>query len=189
MLRRPLALAPADSASTPIRLRRPTSSFTDCPAAALRSRSPRVSAWRRRSSRRRVRTSASAKRNWRNTWPRLTTICAPSTTSIGWRRASANRSTPPRRVSTSAKTPSSQREEPFRKRLNEELETQLRQARREIDEVIADLQVQDGRDRPATPRRGGGRTGETGAVRSDARAAVEAVATALCSSRRQPLGT
>jgi DNA mismatch repair protein MutS2 len=66
-----------------------------------------------------------------------------------------------------------QREETFKKRLNEELETQVRAARKEIDEVIAALKVK------ADAIAHGPRlvsTGDTGAARSDARAAVEAIA-------------
>ena len=70
-----------------------------------------------------------------------------------------------------------QREETFRRRLNEELDAQVRQARREIDGVIADLKTrttvmaQDAQAsaRPMVP------TGETGGARSDARAAVDSV--------------
>ena len=65
-----------------------------------------------------------------------------------------------------------QREETFRRRLNEELETQLRQARREIDDVIEQLKAKTtaiaetaGRQAPAVS------TGDTGTARSDARAA------------------
>ncbi|PYR59444.1 MAG: hypothetical protein DMF91_14760 [Acidobacteria bacterium] len=67
-----------------------------------------------------------------------------------------------------------QREETFRRRLNEELETQVRSARREIDDVIADLKArtnaiaQEAARQPIT-------TGDTGSVRSDARAAVDAI--------------
>jgi DNA mismatch repair protein MutS2 len=67
-----------------------------------------------------------------------------------------------------------QREETFRRRLNEELETQVRSARREIDDVIAGLKArtnaiaQDAARQPIT-------TGDTGGVRSDARAAVDAI--------------
>ena len=68
-----------------------------------------------------------------------------------------------------------QREETFRRRLTEELDTQVRQARREIDEVIADLKEKTAaiaqeaaKDRVTT--------GDTGTARSDARAAVESVA-------------
>jgi DNA mismatch repair protein MutS2 len=67
-----------------------------------------------------------------------------------------------------------QREELFRRRLNEELETQVRQARREIDDVIATLKA-----RTAAIGQEAGKavsTGDTGAVRSEARAAVESVA-------------
>jgi DNA mismatch repair protein MutS2 len=67
-----------------------------------------------------------------------------------------------------------QREDTFRRRLNEELESQVRQARREIDGVIADLKEKTtaiARD----PDRQKVTTGDTGAVRSDARAAVDSV--------------
>jgi DNA mismatch repair protein MutS2 len=66
-----------------------------------------------------------------------------------------------------------QREETFRHRLNEELDTQVRQARREIDEVIAQLKT-----KAAAIAQEGTRavsTGDTGSVRSDARAAVDTV--------------
>lgn len=67
-----------------------------------------------------------------------------------------------------------QREETYRRRLNEELETQVRQARKEIDEVIAALKAKTAaiaheQARPSIT------TGDTGAARSDARAAVEHV--------------
>jgi DNA mismatch repair protein MutS2 len=70
-----------------------------------------------------------------------------------------------------------QREETFRRRLNEELDAQVRQARHEIDDVIADLKVKttamaqeaQASARPVVP------TGETGGARSDARAAVDSV--------------
>ena len=65
------------------------------------------------------------------------------------------------------------REETFRARLNEQLEASVRQVRREIDDVIAQLKVKTASiaDRAArTPS-----TGETGAARSDARAAVDTV--------------
>jgi DNA mismatch repair protein MutS2 len=79
-----------------------------------------------------------------------------------------------------------QREETFRRRLNEELETQVRQARREIDEVISDLKARTTAMAQTTGTGAGlepGRhasqsitTGDTGAARSDARAAIEHVA-------------
>src|SRR5204862_3975075 len=69
-----------------------------------------------------------------------------------------------------------QREETFRRRLNEELDTQVRQARREIEVVIADLKAKT----TAITHEAGRHaltTGETGAVRGDARAAVDRVVT------------
>ena len=67
-----------------------------------------------------------------------------------------------------------QREETFRRRLNEELDAQVRQARREIDDVIADLKART----TALAREAQGMvpTGETGGARSEARAAVDSVA-------------
>ena len=67
-----------------------------------------------------------------------------------------------------------QREETFRRRLTEELDTQVRQARRQIDDVISGLKekttaiAQEAARQPVT-------TGDTGAARSDARAAVDSV--------------
>jgi DNA mismatch repair protein MutS2 len=74
-----------------------------------------------------------------------------------------------------------QREDTFRKRLNEELDTQVREARKEIETVIDELKLKaramSGTEagwpavRPPSPT-----TGETGQARSDARAAVDAIA-------------
>jgi DNA mismatch repair protein MutS2 len=69
-----------------------------------------------------------------------------------------------------------QREDTFRKRLNEELDTQLRQARKEIDTVIDELKSKAAA-MAALPRLVS--TGETGTARSDARAAVDAIATRI----------
>ncbi len=66
-----------------------------------------------------------------------------------------------------------QREETFKRRLTEELETEVRQARHEIDEVIAALKAKTTAIANA-PRLVS--TGDTGAARSDARAAVESIA-------------
>jgi DNA mismatch repair protein MutS2 len=66
-----------------------------------------------------------------------------------------------------------QREETFKRRLNEELESQVRRARREIDDVIAELKARTAAIASA-PRLVS--TGDTGAARSDARAAVDNVA-------------
>jgi len=66
-----------------------------------------------------------------------------------------------------------QREETFKKRLNAELETQVRAARKEIEEVIAALKAK------AEAIAHGPRlvtTGDTGKARGDARSAVDAIA-------------
>jgi DNA mismatch repair protein MutS2 len=70
-----------------------------------------------------------------------------------------------------------QREETFRQRLNERLDERLRDARSAIDAIVgdlkkqaADLADQAARNAAATPS-----TGETGRLRTDARAAVEAL--------------
>ena len=60
-----------------------------------------------------------------------------------------------------------QREETFRRRLSEVLELQVRQARREIDDVIADLKA-----KTSALEQSAVTTGDTGAARSDAREAV-----------------
>src|SRR6185295_2951174 len=65
-----------------------------------------------------------------------------------------------------------QREETFKRRLNAELETQVRDARKEIDEVIDALKAK------ADAIAHGPRlvtTGDTGKARADARAAVDAI--------------
>ena len=67
-----------------------------------------------------------------------------------------------------------QREDTFRRRLNEELETQVRLARREIDLVIADLKTRTHAIAQEAVRQAV-TTGDTGLVRSDARAAVDSV--------------
>jgi DNA mismatch repair protein MutS2 len=66
-----------------------------------------------------------------------------------------------------------QREETFRQRLNEELEIQVRQARREIDAIIADLKTKA--SAMAEDPHHVVSTGDSGAARSDARAAVDIV--------------
>ena len=66
-----------------------------------------------------------------------------------------------------------QREDASRKRLNEELESQVRQARREIDDVVAQLKARAAAIASA-PRLVS--TGDTGSVRAEAREAVDSVA-------------
>ncbi len=76
------------------------------------------------------------------------------------------------------------REDTFRRKLTEELDTQARQARREIDEVMASLKT-----RTATIAEAGGRsvtTGEAGQVRSDARAAIDEVVKHFVEPEREP---
>jgi DNA mismatch repair protein MutS2 len=79
-----------------------------------------------------------------------------------------------------------QREETFKRRLNEELNAQVRHARKEIDDVIAALKAK-AEAMAKAPRLVS--TGDAGAARSDARAAVEAIAARLAAgdeSRDQP---
>jgi DNA mismatch repair protein MutS2 len=66
------------------------------------------------------------------------------------------------------------REETFRRRLSEELEAHVRQARREIDEVIAALKARTAAIADEAARQTV-TTGETGAARAEARAAVDSV--------------
>jgi DNA mismatch repair protein MutS2 len=66
-----------------------------------------------------------------------------------------------------------QREETFKRRLNDELNTQVRQARKEIDDVIAALKARADALAKA-PRLVS--TGDAGAARSDARNAIDAIA-------------
>ncbi len=66
-----------------------------------------------------------------------------------------------------------QREETFKRRLNDELNTQVRQARKEIDDVIAALKAR-AEAMAKAPRLVS--TGDAGAARSDARNAVDAIA-------------
>jgi len=68
-----------------------------------------------------------------------------------------------------------QREETFRRRLNEELETEVRRARREIDDVIAGLKTKTTTIARAAQSSLTVSTGETGAARRDARAALDSV--------------
>ena len=68
-----------------------------------------------------------------------------------------------------------QREETYRKRLTDELEAEVRKARREIDGVIDELKVKTERLADDSPRLVMS-TGDTGSARSEARAAVDAIA-------------
>jgi DNA mismatch repair protein MutS2 len=71
-----------------------------------------------------------------------------------------------------------QREETYRRRLTEELDAELRHARRQIDDVITELKTKtaaishDAAKQPVT-------TGDTGAIRAEARAAVDMIVKTL----------
>ena len=71
------------------------------------------------------------------------------------------------------------REETFRRRLEERIDDRLRDARREIDAVVSALKVRTDRMAAEAERRAAPRlvipTGETGAARAEARAAIEAI--------------
>jgi DNA mismatch repair protein MutS2 len=71
------------------------------------------------------------------------------------------------------------REETFRRRLDERIDARLRDARREIDAVVEGLKARTDAMAADAERRSAPRlvipTGETGAARADARAAVEAI--------------
>ncbi len=67
-----------------------------------------------------------------------------------------------------------QREETFRRRLNEELESELRQARKQIDDVIADLKTKSAAAARELEKQIV-TTGDTGALRSHARTAVDSI--------------
>jgi DNA mismatch repair protein MutS2 len=83
-----------------------------------------------------------------------------------------------------------QREETFRRRLTEELDTQVREARREIDSVIAELKAKtDAMVQEAGRQTSAVTTGDTGAARSDARAAVEDVAKRVLAGAGSPEGS
>jgi DNA mismatch repair protein MutS2 len=76
-----------------------------------------------------------------------------------------------------------QKEETFRQRLNEEIETKVREARREIDEVIARLKA---RTAVAVDSGRAVSSGESGELRSEARAVVEAVARKMLEPLDEP---
>jgi len=77
------------------------------------------------------------------------------------------------------------REETFKRKLDERIEERLRDARREIDDVVAALKARTDALAAEAERRMAPRlvsTGDTGAARADARAAIEAIGNRL----RQP---
>jgi DNA mismatch repair protein MutS2 len=84
------------------------------------------------------------------------------------------------------------REETFRRKLDERIEDRLRDARREIDAVVDALKVRTDALAAEAAARSAPRlvipTGETGAARADARAAVEAVARRLRAGNGETTG-
>src|SRR5262249_10223668 len=66
-----------------------------------------------------------------------------------------------------------QREETYRRRLGEELDAQVREARREIDAVIAELKAKAVTMAQEAGRQAAVSTGDTGGARAEARAAVD----------------
>jgi DNA mismatch repair protein MutS2 len=76
------------------------------------------------------------------------------------------------------------REETFRRKLTQELESQVRQARREIDDVIEELKKKT-KAIASEPSRLVMNTGKAGAARTDARAAVDAVVERVMSPEAQ----
>ena len=76
------------------------------------------------------------------------------------------------------------REETFRKRLDERIEERLRDARREIDKVLASLKAKTETLASEAERRAARLipTGQTGGARADARAAIDAIGEKLRSS-------
>jgi DNA mismatch repair protein MutS2 len=81
-----------------------------------------------------------------------------------------------------------QREETFRKRLTEELEAQARQARREIDQVIGSLKQKTQVIADEAVRRAVMNTGASGAVRTEARAAVDSVVERMLAPVKEEAG-
>jgi DNA mismatch repair protein MutS2 len=71
------------------------------------------------------------------------------------------------------------REETFKRRLDERLDERLREARRDIDDVVR--AVRERADKLQHPS-----TGETGEMRSNARAALDAIASRVAGSDEQP---
>ena len=82
------------------------------------------------------------------------------------------------------------REETFRRRLNEKIEERLRDARREIDAVVEDLKGKTEKLAADAERRMAPRlipTGQTGAARSDARAAIDQIGERLRAPVQPPV--
>ena len=113
-----------------------------------------------------------------------------SSTSGGWPHASARGSKKKRRRWQAREQELRNREETFRRRLEERIDDRLRDARREIDAVVEALKVRTEAMAAEAERRAAPRlvipTGETGAARAEARAAVEAIGQRLRAHDREP---
>jgi DNA mismatch repair protein MutS2 len=80
-----------------------------------------------------------------------------------------------------------EREEVFKKRLNERLDERLRQARREVDEVIEQLKEKSEAIVEKASIRAAVNTGETGSARAEARAEIDRIVEDLRHPAAQPL--
>jgi len=81
-----------------------------------------------------------------------------------------------------------EREEVFKKRLNERLDERLRQARRDVDAVIEELKEKSGALAEKASLRAAINTGESGAVRSQARAKIDQIVEDLRHPSAVPAG-
>src|SRR4029077_2971833 len=67
----------------------------------------------------------------------------------------------------------------YKRRLGEELDAELRQGRRQIDDVIADFKTKTTAIAQDAARQTAVTTGDTGAIRAEARAAVDTIVKTL----------
>jgi DNA mismatch repair protein MutS2 len=79
-----------------------------------------------------------------------------------------------------------QREEAFQQRLRERVDERLRDARREIDDVVKDLRQRAAAIASAPRHVPAISTGDTGALRTEARAALEAIEARVASGAPEP---
>ena len=144
------------------------------------------------SSSRRARIARRARRSSPSTWRRSSATCRRSSTSTASRRANARRCAGRRSKLQQREQELRNREETFKRKLDERIEERLRDARREIDEVVDALKTRTDALAAEAERRMAPRlvsTGDTGAARADARAAIEAIGDRLrapSSRRRTP---
>ena len=153
------------------RSRRPTGCTTARRAAAWRSRSPRGWACRPASSRRRARSGPPAKRSSRSTSRKVEREMQGLDHE---RRLVARERQMVEETQTRLQAREHElrdREETFRRRLDQKIEERLRDAKREIDTVVEALKARAARRRRTRARLVP--TGDIGAARADARAALE----------------